>query len=501
MIGTQEMMNNKIVSLFDIVKLSDNEELSESYVRYICGLEIDRQYKHQEILDIRCLLDNIVVPANRADGFLFGYVVPQLNKEFDLLKVTDSFCLNIEVKSGDVSTEKIKRQLIQNAHYLKLLNKEILRVFLFVSSTMSVFTLGGHNELVETSLQDISNAITALGCAERMDLDQVFLPRNILVSPLNSTDRFLHKDYLLTEHQENIKKQVLSYVETNTQGRFAGITGGPGTGKTLLIYDIAREIAKTKKVLIVHSGILCDGHRILNDVLDSVKIISAKELRLREIKDVDVVVVDEAHRLYTESLAKVERWVKRAKAICLFSYDAGQTLSSSEKRRRTSDSIDSLCEHNIYKLKNKIRTNKELALFITCLRDLTKYREEYYFPNVTIIYEPDKRKAVDRAKTLENQGYTYISFTPSLYNHELDYQASEHNTHNVIGQEFEGVCMVLDYNWYYNKGRLMGREHPNPDYLFGQLLYQGLTRVRSKLALIICSEDVLAEILPLLKRS
>ena len=105
-------MNNKIVSLFDIVKLSDNEELSESYVRYICGLEIGRQYKHQEILDIRCLLENIVASIDNAEGFLFGYVVPQLNKEFDLLKITESVCLNIEVKSGEVSEGKIKRQLL-----------------------------------------------------------------------------------------------------------------------------------------------------------------------------------------------------------------------------------------------------------------------------------------------------------------------------------------------------------------------------------------------------
>lgn len=494
-------MKNKIVSLLDMVKLSDNEELSENYVRYICGIEAERQYKHQEILDIKCLLDRICLPVGKADGFLFGYIVPQLNKEFDLLKITESVCLNIELKSGEVSTEKIKRQLRQNTHYLKLLNKQTLLSFLFVSSTMSVFALDEQNELVEASLQDISDAITLLGGVDKVDLDKVFLPSNILVSPLNSTDRFLQEDYLLTEHQENIKKVVLAYVETNIQGCFAGITGGPGTGKTLLIYDIAREIAKSKKILMVHSGILCDGHYALNAALDNIKIISAKELRLHEIRDVDVVIVDEAHRLYTDSLDKVERWVKRSKAICLFSYDAGQTLSSSEKRRRTAESIDALCALNIYKLKNKIRTNKELALFITCLRDLTKYREEYSFPNVTIVYEPDKAKALERAKSFEAQGYTYISFTASFYNHELDYQRGEHNTHNVIGQEFEGVCMILDYNWYYENGKLTGREHPNPDYLFEQLLYQGLTRVRNKLALVICSATILENILPLLKSS
>lgn len=494
-------MKNKIISLLDMIKLSDNETLSENYVRYICGIENERQYKHQEILDIKCLLDNICLPAEKATGFLFGYVVPQLNKEFDLLKITESVCLNIELKSNEVSEEKIKRQLRQNIHYLKLLNKQTLLSFLFISSTLSVFTLDEQDEVVKISLRDISDAIISLGDVETIDLDKVFLPRNILVSPLNSTNRFLQEDYLLTEHQENIKKAVLTYVETNTQGRFAGITGGPGTGKTLLIYDIAREIAKTKRILMVHSGILCDGHYALNVALDNIKIISAKELRLREIKDVDVVIVDEAHRLYTASLDKVERWVKKAKSICLFSYDARQTLSASEKRRRTAESIDALCTQNIYKLKNKIRTNKELALFITCLRDLTKYREEYSFPNVTIIYEPDKRVAFERAQALEEYGYTYISFTASFYNPELDYQRSEHNTHNVIGQEFEGVCMVLDYNWYYNNGKLTGRKHPNPDYIFEQLLYQGLTRVRSKLALIICSDSVLEGILSLLKSS
>lgn len=494
-------MKNKIVSLLDMIKLSENETLSESYVRYICGIAGERQYKHQEILDVKCLLDNICLPAEKATGFLFGYVVPQLNKEFDLLKITESTCLNIELKSSEVSAERIERQLRQNTHYLKLLNKQTLLSFLFVSSTMSVFTLDEQGEVIEVSLQDISATIISLSDAETIDLDKVFLPQNILVSPLNSTDRFLQEDYLLTEHQENIKKAVLEYSKTNTQGCFAGITGGPGTGKTLLIYDIAREIAKSKKILIVHSGILCAGHYALNAVLDNIKIISAKELRLREIKDVDVVIVDEAHRLYTDSLDKVERWVKKAKTICLFSYDAGQTLSSSEKRRGTAELIDVLCAQNIYRLRNKIRTNKELALFITCLRDLTKYREEYNFPNVTVIYEPDKRMAFQRAQAFEAQGYTYISFTASFYNHELDYQRSEHNTHNVIGQEFEGVCMVLDYNWYYNNGKLTGGEHPNPDYLFEQLLYQGLTRVRSKLALIICSESVLEQILPLLKSS
>lgn len=496
-------MNNKIVSLCDIIKLSHNPELSEPYIRYICGIGAEHQYRHQEIEDISALVKEIHLPEMMLSGFIYGYVVPQLNKEFDLVKISETTCLNIELKSGEVSDEKIKRQLLQNRHYLKLLNKSRLYLFTYFSSTNTVATLNDHDEVVKydvTALKTVWSSIES--AAEPKDLDQIFTPKNILVSPLNSTERFLNGDYLLTENQENIKKDALEYLATKSADRFIGITGGPGTGKTLLIYDIARELSHKYRILLVHSGILCDGHNELNQKLENVKIISAKELRLREINDVDIVVVDEAHRLYTDSLEKIDRWVKRSNTICVFSYDAGQMLSSSEKWRDTAGKIDALCANHIFRLTNKIRTNKELALFITCLRDLSKYRDEYSFPNVRIIFEPDKTKAVYLAESFEKSGYTYISYTGSFYNHELDYQRGEHNTHNVIGQEFEGVCMLLDDNLYYStEGKLCGRTHPNPDYLFEQLLYQGLTRVRSKIALIVMSEELMKKILPLMKNN
>lgn len=484
-----------------MVKLSHNAELSEPYIRYLCGIDREHQYRHQEIADIAALIDGHVICEDKLSGFIYGYVVPQLNKEFDLLKITENTCLNIELKSGDVAIEKIKRQLLQNRHYLKLLNKSELLTYTYVSKANAAFTLDDHNNVIERHISELVSVVNAVESeAVDLDLDSVFTPKNILVSPLNATERFLNGDYLLTENQETIKKDILLYVQGNIADRFVGLTGGPGTGKTLLIYDIARELAKSQRILIVHSGILCDGHRELDMHLSNIRIISAKELRLREIRDVDIVIVDEAHRLYTETLDKVERWVKRAKTTCIFSYDAGQMLSYAERRRKSSETIDQLCAGHVYKLTNKIRTNKELALFITCLRDLSKFRDEYSFPNVSMFFEPNKQKAVAQAKALEQCGYTYISYTPSLYDHRLDNQSWMHNTHNVIGQEFEGVCMLLDENFYYDEsGHLSGVTHPNPDYLFAQLLYQGLSRVRSKIALIITSETILQKILPLMK--
>ena len=46
--------------------------------------------------------------------------------------------------------------------------------------------------------------------------------------------------------------------------------------------------------------------------------------------------------------------------------------------------------------------------------------------------------------------------------------------------------MLLDSSFYYDdEGFLHGIPHPNPDYLYPNLFYQGVTRVRENLALIV----------------
>ena len=166
---------------------------------------------------------------------------------------------------------------------------------------------------------------------------------------------------------------------------------------------------------------------------------------------------------------------------------------------KTTEKIQKLSKENTFKLTTKIRTNKELALFITCLFDFSKFKEDYRFPNVKIIYEPDKMNAMKRIKEISHKGYKYISFTGSMYNFRLSYQESETNTHNVIGQEYDGVCMLLDSNWEFDGKKLISKIHPNPNYIFLNLLYQGLTRVRKKLVLVVCQKSVLEGLLFLLQ--
>lgn len=488
------MMTNKPVSLLQLSNLVEEPELSEIFIRYSAGLPSTRQYNHYEINDIAELLNCLTLNVNNCDGFIFGYVVPQLNKEFDLLKITDKCVLNIELKSQPKDKKSIAKQLIQNQHYLKLLNREI-HCFTFVSSNKTLYKLED-TKISEASFQELKDLCTTNNCDE-VDLDKIFAPKNILVSPLNDTERFLEKDYLLTENQENIKKRIISKVNNLDSACFIGLTGKPGTGKTLLLYDIAFELAKNKKVLMIHSGILCEGHTKLEEGIKNLKISSAKSLRQKEINNVDYVLVDEAQRLYEGALDKIERWVVKAKTICIFSYDPDQRVSHSENDRKTVERINDLCGEHKEKLTEKIRTNEELALFINTLMDLNKNKSKTKFSHVKVFYQPSKDIVMETVNSLVKDGYHYISITPSFYDASLDYQKSDDNTHTVIGQEFDKVCMIMDSNFYYENGILKAKLHPNPDYIFTKLLYQGLTRARSDIAIVITDTELLKNIMVL----
>ena len=491
-------MKQKLVSLIELIKLVDDPQLSEKYINYLCSFDDDRQYRHDEINAIKTLVHELCLSDISSEGFLYSYSIRQLNKEFDLLKISGDYCINIEIKTFSPGLEKIKNQLLKNRHYLKLLKKEML-LFAFVEDTKTFYSLLPNDELVVTNKDDVASCLIA-PAEECIDLDYIFSPKNVLVSPLNNPQRFLDGDYILTDNQKQIKKRIVESVESGNQ--FVGLCGLPGTGKTLLLYDIAFDYAQKCKVLVFHCGIMCSGHFSLNQQSNNLSINEVKILRLKDIKGYDIVFVDESHRIFPSQLEKIIKWVPKANAKCIFSFDESQRLSLFENNSQTLATIYEKCGgQNIFKLTNKIRTNKEIAYFIVCLRDLSKCNKRIEFQNIRIIYEPDDRKSVSIAKRLEEHGYKYISYTPSTVYYDLNYQKNDSNTHRVIGQEFDGVTMIINHNFFYKGNKLDATAHPNPDYLYTQLLYQGLTRARERLCLIIQEKSVLQKIFELMQKS
>ena len=318
-----------------------------------------------------------------------------------------------------------------------------------------------------------------------------------MISPINTPERFLKDEYFLTDHQEEIKNKILSGLSNNNI--IWGIQGGAGTGKTLLLYDIAKSLSLHYKVIIIHSGILADGHRFLNQHLDNVVIIDAKHADKEIISQFEAICVDETQRLYGSALDSIISLINYdCVKCCVFSYDYAQCLSKTEERRNNPERLRQIEGFIEEKLSTRIRTNKVMASFIHSILRLTDVsQEKMKYDCIDIVYANTDQEADKIIEVYQRKGYKFITFTPSQFvSNVIDHYAQNDNSHHVIGQEFDNVVIILDENFSYSKkGILEAKEHPNPDYLFPKLIYQNITRAREKLCIIVLNNPFMFEIL------
>lgn len=487
----------KPVNLYEFSKtfFLDEEPLAV-YEKFTSQRDKAIPIKNREIKTIQkfiSVLSDSVSPDNW-DGFYYSFSIPQISKEFDLLKLGNDKILNIELKSEFTSDEKLLKQLVRNNYYLSHLNKPVIEIE-YVADTDKFYILNG-GSLAETDVKTVADIINGVNGFYGDDIEGLFKPSQFLVSPINTPDKFLSGNYFLTDHQETIRNAIIEDRKTcGDTYSFYLVTGGAGTGKTLLIYDIAKSFAQTKKICVIHCAYLAKGHIYLNENLDNIIIYSIKDLYGVHYEKFDGIIIDESHRLTGDELSLICSKVIALNKFCVFGADGEQFLSKTEEKENTSEKIYGIegCKH--YNLTNKIRTNPELADFIHLLRKINEPVKTKSFPNVKIIYADTYEYANELIERYSAKGYKYISYTQSAYkDHKIDKLIQSENTHKVIGQEFDNVLMVINESFKYtDDGRLAAYEHPYPNYLFAQLLYQGLTRVREKLMIIVLNNKTLFE--------
>ena len=106
------------VNIFRVSRIHD-EGLFNISVKHEAEDHDNHRIKIHEIDSLRILVDALTdsgVSISELDGFYLGFIIPQIGKEFDLLKVTGRNCLNIELKSVSVPEEQILEQLLKNRH-------------------------------------------------------------------------------------------------------------------------------------------------------------------------------------------------------------------------------------------------------------------------------------------------------------------------------------------------------------------------------------------------
>ncbi|WP_157981304.1 ATP-binding protein [Aliidiomarina sanyensis] len=473
----------KSINLISLAQAHDSllHDEYKNFTKYY-GVDI----KNNETIDLKVLVSEIFLrlpDVGIFNDFYVGYKIKHISKEFDLLRFGRNYVLNVEIKSTS-TVEKIKTQLTRNNYYLGHISK-VVHNLCFVAQKKILYRLNSFGDLESIDFSYLIQLLTNQNLIDLDSPDVLFNPSDYLVSPFNSTDKFLNGQYFLTGQQEDIRDEVLGEIYDNKTA-FISITGSAGTGKTLLTYDIVRFIKNSKNVVVVHCGQLNDGHHRLRQF--GWRIVSIRDFRNYDLNDIDLVVVDEAQRIYPQQFDNLVVDAQAKSTDCIFSYDKQQTLSSAESRTDIEGKIDSLGFFSKFKLSEKIRTNKEIASFIKVLFNAN--RNDISFPNcgnVDFDYFTSTSNVKDYISLISNEGWEVLRLTPSQYDnehHESYSQLTSKTSHRVIGQEFDNVAVVIDqYFRYDSEGFLTYNSRTYYDSV--KMLFQNITRTRKKLKLII----------------
>lgn len=234
------------------------------------------------------------------DGFYFSYIIEHIGKEFDLLKVSaDNECvLNIELKSEEIGEERIRRQLEQNRYYLTHIAHTIYS-FTYVMESGAFYCMNDRGYLRRSSAAELAAVLEKPALRRSIDdgIDRFFRASDYLISPVGAPEKFLQGQYFLTNQQFDFRRRILEFLQQERDGRNApliAVSGIAGTGKTLLLFDLAMILSRRRQVLLVHTGQLRQGHLIIDERLHNVSICSDASIPAFESMDLSFLLIDEA---------------------------------------------------------------------------------------------------------------------------------------------------------------------------------------------------------------
>ena len=435
--------------------------------------------------------------------FYYSFQIPKLGKEFDLLRISDDYVINIELKSREVSDEKIKKQLLQNRYYLASLGKTV-KSYTYISSSDRLLRLTNSNKLIESNWGKLCSDLEKQTICYEDHIEDLFKEENYLISPFTDPERFLSRDYFLTFQQKDIKYHILKNIHTNSI-LFQGFTGLPGTGKTLLLYDIALQLSAKQKVCILHFGSFPEELEQMKHRLKRIDFYSCHSNSvLPNFEEYSVIFVDEGHQMSIATLKELEKYAIQEKKYIIFSYDLEDAISPNERASHIIDTLKTLPDFQEYRLTNRIRMNSELSSFIHCMMNATKYHRRSDYPSVALSISNNITETENLLNYYITNGYTYIK-DEKIHFWE-DKKITSVNASVGICKEFNKVVMLIDSSFLYDEdGYLKAVSSPtemsDTNTSTVRNLFHGLNRAKNAVAIIVMqNEAVFSTLLSLLQQ-
>jgi len=430
------------------------------------------------------------------ENYYFNYQIPQIGKEFDLLRIGQTSILNIELKSQKVDDSEILKQLERNYYYLSFLKKKTYcYTFVTEDETNVLYSYNKENNSIE-KIYDVNlliNVIKNIDDINDMNIDNLFIPSNYLISPFNTTEEFIKNEYFLTKQQEQIKQNIINKILQNTQDKIFSISGDAGTGKTLLTYDIAKKLRSNgNNITVIHCAQINNGINKLQSNYGW-SIIPIRSYGKIDISSSNILIIDESQRISKFQLENILK--DNSHKYIIFSHDVTQRLNRTNQSEVVVEHIQNISNKNIYKLTNKVRHNKNLASFIKKFFYLSKIKSDDLlkndYENISFYFTKDINDAERYVLYLRSSNWEHIYLSNSLHNADpLDAVkfSSNNSAHQVIGQEYDNVVVTIDKNFYYTEALNLSYRvttYYNPL----ETLFQAITRTRRKLTFVIIDNE------------
>lgn len=472
----------KSISIYALTRKQNMEHL-QKLEQQLSGREHMLKMKEWELESMRALVERLELHMQDVSALrlFYSFQIPRLGKEFDLLQIRENQIINIELKSGAVSEEAIQKQLIQNRYYLSVLGKPV-QSYTYISSQNQLMRLTNHDHVIEASWNQLCAALQKEGKDYSGDIENLFRAEWYLFSPLTEPNRFLNKEYFLTAQQRDIKRQILKKIREEQTGYFS-FSGLPGTGKTLLLYDIAMKLSNRQQVCIIHCGEAGKKWEILHKRLQRIDFLSDNQLETQfSLEDYHAILVDEAHLLSVEKL-NVLLDMSEDRPI-IFSSDSEEMISPKEIDQSTMKRMEELPNLQTFRLTNRIRTNAELSSFIQNMMHLPVRKNQNEFPHVSVVYANDAKEADILVRDYIRQGYQYF---PQMEGAKLGTTAV---------RDTEQMVVVLDERYYYDDELYFRSIHPMKN---GQSevrqLFHLLNQAKENLAFVVKGNEAVYGIL------
>lgn len=449
----------------------NDDETFGQYARIECdnGHKITKSWEEDDLTRFCALFKGEGYPF--FDAYFYNFKIRQISKEFDLLRLGKDYIINIELKHTS-SPDRIIRQLVQNRYYLSVLQTPV-HSFTYVAMENKLYCLCG-DEIEEADPAVFARLVAAQRIRKVSDLNQLFTPDLFLVSPHLTPMKFLRNEYFLTDQQRMIKTEILADIDDDHY-RFYTISGYYGTGKTLLAYDLVKDLMKTHRIGIIYSGVM--NHKINVLVQHGYAIIPLEKISESDYGRYDIVVIDSAQRLSYRQRQSMIRSLRKNGTVALITYDP----HGPDDLKQEFASLEDYGELRSFALTHRIRTNEQMAGFLSAL--LNKHRDHHiiHYKSIHVAAVKDQAEANEMIAYLASKHYYHV---PLHFENEADYDACEKkitSDEDVIAKAFDRVVITMDQHFYYDEASRLKADPPQAL----RLLSETLERTRFALYVIV----------------